>query len=175
MAVDAVDPAALAKFRGAPFDQANIDAAVASLRTECEWIIGPTQKQTFEIDVDHSGFTVPSLHLISIEALVDGDDPERDLLAESRRFRIYRRGRVKLLSGPALPEFIRVDVTHGHKDFPAELLPVIAARARDAKKGRTRTEAVAARSMTLDLAHEASLDAIVVDKYKLHHGPGGRS
>ncbi|KUG57780.1 hypothetical protein [Nesterenkonia jeotgali] len=175
MPENAVNAAALSTFRGAPFDQSNITTAVESIRTQCEWHIAPVLEHTFEIDAGPRGFSIPTLHLVAITGLVDGDDPERDLLTDSRKLRVYGRGRVKLLSGPALPEFVKVTVRHGHTSFPAELLPVVAARARDAAKGRTRTESIAARSMTLDLSGEAALDALLLDKYKLHHQAGDGS
>lgn len=175
MADNAVAPTALDKFRGAPFLQPNIDAAVASIRTQCEWHIAPVLEQTFEVDASPRGFFIPTLRLVEIVSMVDGDDQEKNLLAESRKLRVYGRGRVKLISGPVLPEFVKVTVRHGHDAFPPELLPVVAARARDAAQGRTRTESLAARSLTLDLSGEAALDALLLDKYKLHHQAGDGS
>jgi hypothetical protein len=118
-------PTDLADFPGAPFTEAVVDAAVATLRLEAGWHIAPQVTET--VTVNAGGGTdliLPTLHLVNVTEVreVSGSTPV--VLTGWRQSRI---GILTRNAGwPRGLEVIEVDMVHGHTETPPELLSVIA-------------------------------------------------
>lgn len=159
----------LAGLRGAPFTQDTVNKAVAVIRKECEWIIGPRTVETRRLDTSGRALQLPTLHLHRLISVRDGDNPEADPIP-MRRLRVYDEGEVKIIGRGRLPEFVEVEFEHGYEQFPDDLLMLVASKARDAKTGRIRSESLASRSITLEAGAETRLASSLLDKYRLSHG-----
>lgn len=127
-------PGDLTDFPGAPFVDALVDAAVASLRREVGWHIAPSVDETLTVDASGGHWLMlPTMHLTAVAEVrnVSGDgDP---VVITGWRFKrsgmLYRAG-----GWPHGVGAIEVDVTHGEAETPPELLPVIAERCQVAKR-----------------------------------------
>lgn len=157
----------LNEFRGAPFSAVAVEAAVGSIRKQCGWHIAPTREDTEQLEsVGRRSLQLPSLHLLEVLEIRDADDPDAEPFAGD--LRVYKDGRVKALSG-RLPEFCEVTYRHGFEEFPADLLPVVADRARVSSAGRVRAESLASRSITFEVSGDP-LSSPIVDLYRLRNG-----
>jgi hypothetical protein len=118
-------PTDLADFPGAPFSDALVDAAVATLRLEAGWHIAPQVTET--ITVNASGGTeliLPTLHLVNVTEVRDVSGSTPVVLTGWRQSRI---GILTRNAGwPRGLEVIEVDMVHGYEACPPELWPVIA-------------------------------------------------
>lgn len=133
-----VSPDDLVAFHGAPFSQDLIDSAVASVRSDAGWHIAPVVSETMSLVAD--GFRertsygegtwqgyrgrdliVPSGRIVSVDAVVANGITYTDF--------ILGPGGVLRRWGGWPSGLIAVTVTHGYDLLPADLLPVVAARA----------------------------------------------
>ncbi|HEY9353816.1 MAG TPA: hypothetical protein VIP28_11220 [Nocardioides sp.] len=120
------DPADLADYPGAPFTQAVVDSAVAALRGDCGWHIAPEITETLTVNGSpDKTLILPTLLIVEITAIrdVSGDTP---VVLTGWRMS-SRAGLLRREEGwPDGFEVIEVDLTHGHTDTPADLLPAVA-------------------------------------------------
>lgn len=120
------DPADLADYPGAPFTQAVVDAAVASLRGDCGWHIAPQATETLTVNGSPTQTLIlPTLYIVGITAIrdVSGDTP---VVLTGWRM-ASRSGLLWRDEGwPDGFEVVEVDLTHGYTDTPTELLPAVA-------------------------------------------------
>lgn len=157
----------LNSFRGAPFPPDVVESAVESIRKQCGWHIAPVREDTVEVyTVGRREFMLPTLHALSVLEIKDADDPEAVPFAG--RLRVQRNGRVLALSG-RLPEYVSVTFSHGHEDFPASLLPVVADRANAGSAGRIRSESLASRSISVDSGVDPLTEPMIA-AYRLGRG-----
>lgn len=126
MANDLVELTGLAYLPGAPFTEAEVDAAVASLREAVRWHIAPERSETITFDVRayQNVLQLPTRKLVSVNAVRQGGD-----VVDPSAYEVSTNlGQVKLSYGYWDTGFgaVEVDVTHGHESVPLDLLPVIA-------------------------------------------------
>lgn len=132
----------LQSFPGAPFDDALVDVAAASVRAEAGWHIAPVVTQTLYLQSFGGRFvTLPSRRVVSISAVRSGATTYTDWTLEPGR--LYRPG---YYYGGWPVGVIEVDLVHGYDEVPADLLPVIVNRVRNA--GNVRDPGVQQRSTT---------------------------
>ena len=120
------DPADLADYPGAPFTQGVVDAAVASLRGDCGWHIAPEVTETLVVNGSpDKTLILPTLLIVEITAIRDVSGTTPVTLTGWRQ-----QSRAGLLwrdeGWPDGFEVVEVDLTHGHTDTPAEILPAVA-------------------------------------------------
>ncbi|MQB01867.1 MAG: hypothetical protein GEU78_16570 [Actinobacteria bacterium] len=139
MANDLVaDPAVLDGFPGGPFTQAEVDAAVADVRSAAGWHIAPERAETITLDVTwgERWLRLPTLRLVSVEEIRRTDTAEiidATVYEVSRALaQVRRRG-----FWPSGYEAVEVDMTHGYTETPPELLAVVAEAAHLGRKDQT--------------------------------------
>jgi hypothetical protein len=138
-----VDPTDLVGFPGAPFTDAQVDAAVDEVRTAAGWHIAPLRTgQTVTLDVERreSWLRLPTRKLASVDEVRDpdsGDAIDADtyrtslLLAQVKRSGCY---------WPCGYAAVEVDMTHGYTTCPASVLAVVALACNLAKRDPTVRE-----------------------------------
>lgn len=126
MANDMATPTELAGYVGAPFTDAQVDAAVLSLQNLLGWHLAPVATET--ITFDHDGgrtLILPSRKVVTVDEVrdVSGDTPQ-----EITGYRLSPAG---FLTGwwPCGTAVLEVDLTHGYDATPADVFPAIAALA----------------------------------------------
>lgn len=124
-----VNPSDLNGFPGAPFSEQIVDSAVAELRREAGWHIAPGITETVVVDGSHT--TVLLLPTLRLTAVTEVRDVSSDTPEALEQWRSIRRGALYRRCGwPCGLEVVEVDMTHGFAETPADLLPVIAEKAR---------------------------------------------
>jgi hypothetical protein len=127
---------------GAPFTQAEIDAAVTALRSAAGWHIAPEQDDTVTLDVDCWEHTLrlPTKHLVSVEEI--RDTKLTTVIADTTYKVSTTKGAVRKNCGmwPHGYGRLEVDITHGYAEVPADLLPVIAEAITTARRDQTATQ-----------------------------------
>jgi hypothetical protein len=133
-------PVDLEGLPGSPFTQAEIDAAVAALRSAAGWHIAPERTDTIELDVECMECTLrlPTKKLV---AVVEITDTELDTVIASSTYRVsteknavHKRGYGWWPHGYARLE---VEFTHGYTTVPADLLPLFAEAMSTARRDQT--------------------------------------
>jgi hypothetical protein len=117
----------LADFAGAPFTDAQVDAAVGALRAHAGWHIAPSKTET--LTVDGSGAhrqVLPTLHLT---AVTEVRDTSREDAVEITSYRWSAAGILSRTCGcfPDGFQAVEADVVHGYDECPPELLASLAA------------------------------------------------
>lgn len=137
------EPAALAKFRGGPFEAETVTAAGASIRAECGWHIAPSVEQTVALRTGGADeVLLPSLYVSEVMAVTDRAG------TAVGGWDAWSNG---ILTRPGgFPDVVQVTFRHGYEKCPAELLPIIAERAAAQASGRIKSEALAGRSVQLE-------------------------
>lgn len=136
-------PESMAHLPGAPFTQEQVDAALAALRTAAGWHIAPTRTETIEVDVrpGWAHIQLPTVHLVSVNEVRDADTAEVIPATEyrvSRKLCTIKRDRGQFLGAwTSGYQTMAVDFTHGHAEFPPELLQVLADAANLAARDQT--------------------------------------
>lgn len=130
MANDLIGPTDLAHLPGAPFDEFEVDEAVASLRGELGWHIAPEREETgVTLDVAPCDpvLRLPSRYVISVEEI---RNTATDAVIASTTYKISKAlGRVRRsYAWPSGYGAVEVDFTHGYEKCPPELRPIIASR-----------------------------------------------
>ena len=122
MANNLVAPDALSGFPGAPFTDAVVDAAVASLRRTAGWHVAPSLTET--VTLDGSGGTRLILDTLRLTAVTEA----RNVLEATPSIIDVRWSKVGVLAGyfPWGFRSVEVDMTHGYDACPPDLLPLIA-------------------------------------------------
>lgn len=158
-----VEPEDMAGQPGAPFSQAALAAIGESIRREAGWHIAPEVTETLIVDsIGGRILILPTLHLVSVSQVRDGDG------SVLTGWRMSKRGMLSRSSGwPAGFGAVEVDVVHGHKTCPAELLPVVASRAQR----RVRSESIGGRSVTFDADPDAGTAPSVLARFALPARP----
>lgn len=118
-------------FPGAPFTDAQIDGAVAALRSAVRWHIAPVRSETVVLDVQRweRWLRLPTRHLVSV---VEIRNAETGDVIDSDTYRVSTRlDMVKSSSGywPCGYGAVEIDITHGYSTTPADVLAVLAAAA----------------------------------------------
>lgn len=121
-------PDALAHLPGAPFTQADIDAAVADVRAAAEWHIFPQRAETVLLDVVSAErrLRLPTRKLVSVDAVRNAD---AGAVIDPTGYRVsVKFAQVKRNGGywPSGFGAVEVDMTHGYSELPLDLLPVVA-------------------------------------------------
>lgn len=140
---DMVTPDDIKHLPGAPFDDDEVDGAVATLRSALQWRIAPeeTETVTFDIPFRENKLRLPTAYLVNIEAIrANGVVVPPADYETSKNLSI-----VKLRSGwwPQGYGTVEVDMTHGYESVPLDLLNIIAAVAATSRRDQAVREAVA--------------------------------
>jgi hypothetical protein len=113
---------------GAPLTQAEIDAAVAAVRTAAGWHIAPERDETLTLDVDcwERTLRLPTKQLASVDEV--RDTKLSTVIAATTYEVSVAKGAVRKCGGvwPHGYGRLEVDLTHGYATVPADLLPVFA-------------------------------------------------
>lgn len=138
MTNDLAAPADLTHLPGAPFTDAEVDAAVASVREAAGWHIAPVRAETATLDVTcyDRWLRLPTRQLVSVTAVRNADTAE---VVDPASYRVSRKlAQVKRdRYWPSGYEAIEVDMTHGYAETPADLFPVIAEAANLARRDQS--------------------------------------
>lgn len=139
MSNDLVVPDDLAHLPGAPFSEAEVDAAVADVRGATDWHIAPTKTETVTLDVvcRESRLRLPTRKLLAVTAIRDADT---DAVIAASLYRVsLNLGQVMRKSGywPAGFGRVEVDMSHGYDACPADLYAVVAEAAALARRGQS--------------------------------------
>jgi len=159
MAQDMVNPVDLVGFRGGPFPQSVVDAAVGAIRSECGWHIAPVQEE--EVRLRTGGvqtLLMPSLRIVEVleaESLVSPYDPVIPVGA----IEILDHGALHLEGG--WPARVRIKYRHGYPSCPDELKAIVAELALAGAKGRVRQESLAGRSVSLEGGAEPMTEGVL--------------
>lgn len=140
---DMVATSDLEHLPGAPFEDAEVDGAVATLRKALMWRIAPeeTETVTFDIPFRENKLRLPTAYLVNIEEVrANGTAVSASDYEVSKELSI-----VKLKSGwwPQGYGTVEVDMTHGYESVPLDLLNIIAAVAATSRRDQNVREAVA--------------------------------
>lgn len=127
MANDLVTPGDLSGLPGAPFDDAVVDLAVASLRAAVGWHIAPSRTETLTVDGEGGGYVMlPSLNVTDVTAVRDIYTP-----ATPHTMTGFRWSKAGVLTVPGYVPYgyasLEVDLVHGYDECPTDLYPVIVA------------------------------------------------
>lgn len=118
----------LEDFPGAPFADSLVDAAVADIRAEAGWHIAPVVTETIRL-TSYAGETrlqLPSRRVLTVTAVRDVSTDTPVVLLGWTRF-----GSALVRPWVGWPDAeLEVDLRHGLDATPADLLPLIATRAR---------------------------------------------
>lgn len=129
-----VIPEDLQDFPGGPFKITAVMAAVESVRAEAGWHISPVQQDT--VVLESSGgvdLLLPSRHVVSVDSVSAVGVTTWQLMS----------GSVLRCVGGCWPwGLVTVTMTHGWENVPADLLPVIASRARSDRDPAVSTQTV---------------------------------
>lgn len=148
---DLIRPEDLEGFPGAPFSPAVVRAASGAIRSETGWHIAPEVTETVEVETGCARVALlPTLHVVEVSEVRDLDG---DVLTG---WRVNRSTGVLRRRDCAWPDVIEVDLTHGYKECPPELLPVIAERSQRGKAGLVRQENIGARSVSYAQHYDAT-------------------
>lgn len=180
MANDMVTPQDLEHLPGAPFTDDEVDAAVAAVRLAAGWHIAPELTETITLDVTayDSWLRLPTLKLVSVDAVRDTDD---DSVFDAAKYRVsHRLAQVRKRTGywPHGYERIEVDITHGFDAAPLELLSVIAEAASTARRDQSVTqEAMGPFSMSIGTGGASQLGnpigtGAILEKFRIRFMPG---
>ena len=157
------DTAALAGFRGGPFQSAAVEAAGDSIRAYCGWHIAPVIRERRRLRVEGDLLLLPSLRVQDVHAVttaagaeVPGWEWEGDAVV-----RLPRHTRMRVVD---------VEFTHGWLDCPPALRPVLAERAAASAAGRVKQESIGGRSVVLEGGYDPAGNA-AVDRYRLPGRP----
>ena len=165
---ESIEQDRLKKFRGAPFSPEVVEAAVGSIRKQTGWHIAPERVEEAEVDtINGRSFQLDTAYLLDVLEIRDGDNPEAEPF--DGKLRVRRNGKVTALTG-RMPAYCIVSFRHGYEKFPADLLPVVADRARASAQGRIRAESLASRSITFEVSGDP-LSSPIVDLYRVRPGP----
>jgi hypothetical protein len=140
-------PSDLEGFPGAPFADALVAAASASVRADAGWHIAPVIEDTVTLDSDGGcSLMLPSLHVVEVLGVSDVIDPDNPVVLSG--WRNNAAGVLQRTAGfPAGLAVIEVDLTHGYDECPPELLPVVAERCQAAGVNRTVSQEQSGQEM----------------------------
>lgn len=124
-----VDPLDINDFPGAPFTEAAVDAAAASMRGTAQWHIAPEVTETVTVDgVSGQVLVLPTLKIVSVSEIRDVTDGGSEVITG---WEIRRQSMLTRRQGwPCGIGSIEVDLTHGFASTPADLFPVAAEAAQ---------------------------------------------
>lgn len=172
---DLADPSDLRGFAGAPFTDAEADAAVMGIRQSVGWHIAPIHADTavvLSVGYCQKLLRLPTRQLISVEEIRDA---VADTAIADETYRVIRsRDGVLKTSGywPHGLDVVEADFTHGYAECPADLLPVIAEAALLIRGTNTAASAstLTAGPFTMQFASASSLPLAgsdILDRYRL--------
>lgn len=154
--------AALAGFKGGPFQDVVVRSAGDSIRDECGWHVAPEVTTTMKFRGEGSVILLPTMRLLDVTLVRDRDG--------------YPVAGVDWLENGVLecaggfPPYVEVTFKHGYKVCPPSLLPVVAERALASSGGRVKSEALAGRSVSLEGGYDP-VSPKVLTNYRLQGGP----
>jgi hypothetical protein len=128
-----VSPVQLLTFPGAPFTPELVEAAEASIRSDAGWHIAPVITETIAVRVVGREVILPSLNVVSVTA-VNGLTAGWEILPGGILRWNSAYGPVLSANASAYVggrgTVAHITLTHGFEACPADLLPVVAARAQ---------------------------------------------
>lgn len=127
MANDLASPTDLAGLPGAPFTEAQVDAAVQAVRNAAGWHIAPERTETVVLDIvcAERRLRLPTRKLVAVAEIRDADTDEV-VVADTYRVS-HALAQVKRSSWWTSGfETVEVDMTHGYETTPADVLAVVA-------------------------------------------------
>jgi hypothetical protein len=161
---DMIDAADLVGFRGAPFPQPVIDAAVGAIRDECGWHIAPVREETIQLATGCSDtIVVPSLKVVeilevtSMTGAFDGT-PSTSVPVVLEDGILYRAG--------GWPAYVQIRYRHGFATCPDSLKAVVAEQALGGYAGRIKQESLAGRSVALEAGADPMTERVLA-RYRL--------
>lgn len=142
MANDLASPSDLVDLPGAPFTDAEVDAAVAAVRTTAGWHIAPQNPETVELDVTcwERWLRLPTRKLVEVTAVRKTADAT---VIDAAKYTVSKRlAMVKHRSSywPEGYEAVAVDMTHGYVIAPDDVLSAVAQAAVMARRDPTVRE-----------------------------------
>lgn len=140
---DMVAPNDLESYPGAPFEDAEVDGAVATLRKALQWRIAPEDTETVSFDIPYreKRLRLPTAYLVTVDEI-----RANGVAVPSTDYEVSKNlSMVKLKSGwwPEGYGTVEVDMTHGYESVPLDLLNIIAAIAATSRRDQSVREAVA--------------------------------
>lgn len=130
MTNDLAGPTDLAHLPGAPFTDAEVDAAVGALRDALGWHVAPERADTavpFDVQPYEDTLRLVTRKLVSVQAVrrTSTSDPTGTPITN---YQISRRQGIVRRRGSYWPcglEAVEVDFTHGYPECPPELLAIL--------------------------------------------------
>lgn len=142
MANDLASPSDLVGLSGAPFTDAEVDAAVGDVRRAAGWHIAPEQTDTIQLDVTcyERFLRLPTRKLVAVVEIRKTTDAS--VIAATTYQTSRKLATVKRTSTvwPEGYEAVEVDMTHGYTETPDDVLSVIAQAAVMARRDPTVRE-----------------------------------
>ena len=169
MANDLARPTDLAGFPGAPFSDAQVDAAAAAVRRAAGWHIAPVRTETKALDVAciESRLRLPTRLLVSLDEVRDGETG--DVIAADTYRVSHALAQARRSAGwPSGYEAVEVDMTHGYEETPADVLAVVAQAVALARRDPT-IQSVSLDDFATRYYNDAIIDTlrISLDDYAL--------
>lgn len=141
MANDLVSPDDLTGFPGAPFTEAQVDAAVADVRAAAGWHIAPVREgETVTLDVERceSWLRLPTRHLVSVDEIRDASD---DSVIDASTYGVSKSlaqvKRTGLRYWPSGYGAVEADMTHGYESCPPDVMRAVVSAIAMAKRDPT--------------------------------------
>lgn len=178
MTNDLTSPTEMTHLPGAPFTAAEVDGAVAALRTYLGWHIAPVKTETVSMDVlpAEQVLRLPTRKLESVVAVRRTSDAVVYTATVYEVSKARARVRRKGAYWPDGYEAVEVDMTHGFDACPPELLSALGQVILAGRRDRgIRQVSVDDGSTTFGLASamfDSLLDEGVLRAYSVYHLPG---
>lgn len=133
---DLASPDDLTGFPGAPFTDAQVDAAVQEVRNAAGWHIAPQKAETVALDVacSETRLRLPTRQLVSVEEIREGESGDTIAADTYRVSHDLAQVRRTSTVWPDGFEAVEVDMTHGYTTTPYDVLAVIAAACNLARR-----------------------------------------
>jgi hypothetical protein len=163
-----LSPEDLSDFPGAPFPARLVEAASESVRADAGWHIAPQVTETVAVHGDGGRILIlPSRRVVSVTEVRDVSGGSPVVLTGYRL-----AGGSVLYRDSGWPDgfaVLEVDMVHGFDTVPADLLPIVAARCKQASMDSTVTqESLGGRSVSFNVGRLASeVEGGPLSRYRL--------
>ena len=161
----------LVAFSGVPSSQALVDSVSSRIRRTCGWHIAPQVKETLVLDsIGAPVIVLPTLRLVDVSAVRYWSGSQMVPLTSwnARTGWSAQSCSINCPGGfPAGDRVLEVDITHGYKTCPEDLLQAIVALS----KPRIVQEALSGHSLTLADGGDAWGTAGILARYTLGPRP----
>lgn len=166
-----VEAADLAALPGAPFPDEVVAAVSEEIRSEAGWHIAPARTETVYVDSPGGqSLLLPTLRLNTVAEVRDVTTDALGSLVTGYRVAPTESFRGGVLEHPGgWPRgVLKVTINHGYDSIPADLLPVAAGMARDARVDQV-TNSVRLGSLSITPS-TAEANPAAVDRYRIPAG-----